>query len=530
MLRNLLISLWLVMTLGLTQTSNAKTFVYCSEGSPSAFNPQVVSDGTSINASSHPLYNRLVDFQYGSTIIIPSLAENWEISSDKLTYTFNLRKGVKFHKTKYFKPTRDFNADDVVFSINRMRDRNNSYHKVGGGAYEYFKGMGMDALIADVKKVDDYKVQIVLKTPESPFLSNLAMPFMSIISKEYADSLAKKDKKDDIDVYPVGTGPFVFRKYIKDNLIRYKANDDYFGGRPKIDKMVFAITPDASVRYQKLKTGECHLIIEPAPADIQAMKTAKNIKVIEKAGMNVGYLAMNTKKKPLNNKLVREAIYKALNKKSYIKAIYLGNAMEAVNPLPPSIWSYDKKAEPIEQNIKEAKSLMAKAGYKDGFNIDLWTLPVTRPYNPNGKKMGEMMKADLAKIGIKAKLVQYDWSTYLKKSNNGEHDLLQIGWTGDNGDPDNFLHTLLGCSAVDGGSNYAKWCNEDFDRLVTDAKKHSDIQTRSSLYLKAQKIFHQELPWVPIAHAKVFRAMAPNVSGYKISPFGGDIFTFVELK
>lgn len=528
MAQKTIIVLFFLFTLGFQ--AHAKTFVYCSEGSPSAFNPQVVSDGTSINASSHPLYNRLVDFEYGTTNVIPSLAEKWEISQDKKTYTFFLRKDVKFHTTKYFSPTRDLNADDVVFSFKRMHDRKNPFHKVGGGSYEYFKGMGMDKLITNIKKVDEYIVQITLKTPESPFLSNLAMPFMSIISKEYADGLAKAGKKDDIDVYPVGTGPFIFKKYIKDNLIRYKANKAYWGDKPKIKKLVFAITPDASVRYQKLKTGECHLIIEPAPADLEAMKKNPQIKVLEKAGMNVGYLAMNTEKKPLDNKLVRKAIYKALNKKAYLKAIYLGNAKEAVNPLPPSIWSYDKSRKPIKQNIAEAKKLLAKAGFPKGFKIDLWTLPVSRPYNPNGKKMGEMMKADLAKIGIEAKLVQYDWSTYLKKSNNGEHQLIQIGWTGDNGDPDNFLHTLLGCAAANGGSNYAKWCHKKYNELVTMAKTHSDIKKRTALYLKAQSIFHEEVPWVPIAHAKVFRAMAPNVSGYKISPLGGDIFTWVELK
>lgn len=530
MFQKALISIWLTLAFTISNEVTAKTFVYCSEGSPSAFNPQIVSDGTSINASSHPLYNRLVDFEYGTTKVIPSLAEKWEISKDKKTYTFHIRKGVKFHQTKYFKPSRTLNADDIVFSFNRMFNSKHSFHKVGGSSYEYFKGMGMDKLITGISKVDDYTVRIQLKTPEAPFLSNLAMPFMSVLSAEYGDLLTKNNKKEDIDIYPVGTGPFIFKKYIKDNLIRYNANKEYFLGAPKVEKMVFAITPDPSVRYQKLKTGECHLIIEPAPADLEAMKTNPKIKVIDRAGMNVGYLAMNTKKKPLDNKLVRKAIYKALNKKAYIKAIYLGNAMEAVNPLPPSIWSYDKSVKPIEQNIAEAKKLLAKAGHSKGFEITLWTLPVTRPYNPNGKKMGEMMKADLAKIGIKAKLVQFDWSTYLKKSNNGEHDLLQIGWTGDNGDPDNFLHTLLGCSAANGGSNYAKWCHKKFNQLVTDAKKHSDLETRSSLYLKAQKIFQDEVPWVPIAHAKVFRAMAPNVTGYKISPLGGDIFTWVDLK
>ncbi|MGB0452240.1 MAG: ABC transporter substrate-binding protein [Bacteriovoracaceae bacterium] len=508
----------------------AKTFVYCSEGSPSAFNPQVVADGTSINASAMTVYNRLVEFKVGSTQLEPALAESWSVSKDRRTYTFQLRKGVKFHKTKYFTPKRDFNADDVVFSINRMRVKDHRYHKVGGGTYEYFLGMGMNKLIKDVKKLNDYSVQIVLAAPEAPFLSNLAMPFMSILSEEYSQYLAKNKKNEDIDFFPIGTGPFVYKKYIKDNLIRFTRNKNYWKAPAKVKNLVFAITPDASVRFQKLKAKECHLITHPAPTDLDAMKSNKKIKVVGEPGLNVGYLAMNVKKKPLDNAMVRKAIYHALNKEAYIKAIYLGNAMEAVNPLPPSIWSYLKNPKAPAYDPAKSKALLKKAGLSKGIELELWTLPVSRPYNPNGKKMGEMMKADLEKVGIKAKLVQYDWPTYLKKSQNGEHDLLQIGWTGDNGDPDNFLHTLLGCDAVIDGSNYAKWCHKKYDELVIEAKRTDKQKQRAKLYEKAQKIFQKELPWVPLAHAKVFRAMADNVKGYKIHPFGSDIFYDVDLK
>ena len=508
----------------------ANTFVYCSEGSPSAFNPQIVSDGTSINASAHPIYNRLIDFEYGTTKKVPSLAQSWTVSDDKKTYTFKLRQNVSFHKTKYFSPSRKFNADDVLFSFNRMYDKKSPYFTVGGGTYEYFNGMGMDKLIAKMSKLDDYTVQITLSRPDATFLGNLALPFMSILSKEYSQQLIKEDEKDNIDIYPIGTGPFIFKKYIKDNLIRYKANKEFFGDKPKIKKLVFAITPDPSVRFQKLKAGECHLINGPSPTDLDQMRKHPKIKVVSQPGLNVGYLALNIQKKPLDNPLVRKAIYHALNKKAYLEAIYLGNAIEAVNPRPPSIWSYDKKAKAPAYDINKAKELIKKAGLKENIEIELWALPVSRPYNPNGKKMGEMMKSDLAKIGINAKLVQYDWSTYLKKSSAGEHDMVQIGWTSDNGDPDNFLHTLLGCKAVNGGSNYARWCDKKYDELVMQAKSLNDQSKREKLYLKAQKIFHEQLPWVPLAHAKVYRAMAKNVDGYKISPFGGDIFTFVSLK
>lgn len=513
-----------------SQALNAKTFVYCSEGSPSAFNPQITTDGTSNNAAAHTVYNRLVDFKYGSTKIVPALAKSWKISKNKLNYTFKLRKGVKFHTTKYFTPTRNFNADDVLFSFNRQRLKSHPYHKVGGGNYDYWNGMEMGTLIKDIKKLDDYTIQITLKTPEAPFLANMAMSFMGILSKEYGDKLMKLGKSEDIDHKPVGTGPYVFKKYKKDTLIRYTANKTFWDGKPKIDKLVFSITPDASVRYQKLKTNECHLIIEPAPADLTAMKANKSLLVMNGAGLNVGYLAMNTSRKPYNNVLVRRAINHALNKKSYIKAIYLGNAIVAKNPLPPTIWSYNNKVKDYSHNPKLAKKLLKKAGFANGFETEIWTLPVTRPYNPAGKKMGELMQADLAKVGIKAKLVSYDWPTYLKKSRDGEHHMIQLGWTGDNGDPDNFLNILLGCSGVKAGSNVSRWCNDSFNKLILQAKKSTSQKKRDSLYKRAQKIFKKEAPWVPIAHSTIFRAMSKKVKGYKIDPLGGDIFKYVDLR
>lgn len=508
----------------------AQNFIYCSEASPAAFNPQVTTDGTSNNAAAHTIYEKLTTFKYGTTQIIPALATSWTISPNQKVYHFRLRQGVKFHTTPYFTPTRNFKADDVIFSFNRMRDPQHPYHLIGGGNYEYFSGMDMGNLIAKMVKINDYEIEIHLKKSEAPFLANLSMSFMSIISKEYGEQLLKEGNPQQIDLLPIGTGPFRFHKYIKDTLIRFKKFKDYWADRAKIENLIFSITADASVRYQKLKAHECDLIIEPLPYDLKSIAADKKLKLMEMPGLNVGYLAFNTQKKPFDQLEVRKAIALTLNRKSYVEAIYLGNALVAKNPLPPSIWSYNDDIIPYEQNLKEARALLRKAGFPNGFKAELWTLPVTRPYNPNGKKMGEMMQADLAKVGIEVKLISYDWPTYLKKSRAGEHQMIQLGWSGDNGDPDNFLRTLLGCKSVEAGSNASKWCNKEFDQLITKAKMISSIKERTILYRKAQEIFHRELPWVPIAHSKIFRAMLPNIIGYKIDPLGGDIFKTVDKK
>jgi dipeptide transport system substrate-binding protein len=508
--------------------SYGSTFIYCSEGSPSAFNPQVTSDGTSNNAAAHTIFERLITFKEGTTELEPALALSWNISKDKKVYTFNLRRDVAFHKTPYFSPTRLMKADDVLFSFNRMRLKTHPFYAVGGAKYEYFNGMDMAKIIKDIIKVSDYKVAIHLTKPDAPFLANMAMSFMSIISKEHALQLTKQNKKEDIDHKPIGTGPFTYYKYKKDNIIRYKLHHKYWGTKPLIKKLVFSITPDASVRVQKLKAGECDLIASPPPNDLDQLEKDPNITVVGKPGMNVGYLAMNTQKKPLHLLKVRQAINHALNKKSYLKAIYLGKAKIAKNPLPPTLWSYNNQVKDYDYNPKKARKLLKDAGFPKGFDIELWTLPVSRPYNPNGKKMGELMQADLAQVGIRVNLITYDWPTYLNKSNKGQHSLLQLGWTGDNGDPDNFLHILLGCQGVAAGSNVAKWCHQPFNKLIEQAKITSDQKKRSKLYQKAQVIFKAQAPWVTLAHAKIYRAMRKNITGYIVDPLGGDIFRTVQ--
>ncbi|MEP3665101.1 MAG: ABC transporter substrate-binding protein, partial [Roseibium sp.] len=249
--------------------ASAKNLVYCSEGSPEGFDTALYTAGTTFDASSKPLYNRLVEFKRGTTEVLPGLAESWEVSEDGQEYTFTLRKGVKFHTTEFFTPTRDFNADDVIFSFERQLKKDSPWHEyTPGTAWEYFNGMSMPDLIKEIVKVDDYTVKFVLNRPEAPMIANLAMDFASVLSAEYAAQLEAAGTKEQLNQEPVGTGPFSFVGYQKDAVIRYKAHPDYWNGQQKIDNLIFAITPDAAVRLQKLKAGECHVMPYPAPADV----------------------------------------------------------------------------------------------------------------------------------------------------------------------------------------------------------------------------------------------------------------------
>lgn len=500
-----------------------KTLVFCSEGSPEGFNPAFYTAGTTFDASSRQVFNKLSEFKRGTTEIGPGLATKWDISADGTEYTFHLRKGVKFHTTAKFTPTRDFNADDVVFTFMRQFDKEHPFHKVGGASYEYFNSMSMPELLKEIVKVDDYTVKFVLKRPEAPFIANLAMDFASIFSAEYADNMMKAGTPDVIDFEPVGTGPFQLVAYQKDAVIRYKAHPDYWAGKAPLDNLVFAITPDASVRYQKLKAGECHVMPYPNPADLEAMAKDADINLLQKEGLNVGYMAYNTKMAPFDNPKVRKALNMAINKQAILDAVFQGAGKVAKNPIPPTIWSYNDAVVDDPYDPAAAKKALAEAGVKD-LKMNIWAMPVQRPYNPNARRMAELLQSDFAEVGVKVEIVSYEWGEYLKRSKEEDRDgAVLLGWTGDNGDPDNFLAVLLGCDGV-GGANRAQWCYQPFEDLIQKAKIVADPAERTKLYKEAQVIFKEQAPWATIAHSVVFQPVRKEVVDFRIDPFGGNVF------
>jgi dipeptide transport system substrate-binding protein len=392
--------------------------------------------------------------------------------------------------------------------------------------------MGMPDNIVKVEKVDPMTVRFQLKNVDASFLADLAMSFASIQSAEYADKLLKEGHPEQINSQPIGTGPFIFKRYQKDAQIRFAGNKEYWdkgANGVKLDNLIFAITTDPSVRMQKLKTNECQVAAYPRPADVAEMKTDPKLHMLTQSGFNVGYLGYNVLHKPLNQLVVRQALDMSINKPAILQAVYQGQGQPAVNPMPPTQWSYNHSVKDAPFNPSKAKALLAKAGFPNGFDITLWAMPVQRPYNPNAKLMAEMIQSDWAKIGVRAKIVTYEWGEYLKRAKGGEHDAILVGWTGDNGDPDNWLNALLGCEAVN-GNNYTKWCYKPFDDLIQQGKRMSNVAARSKLYMKAQVIAKQQLPLTTIAHSTVNEPTTKNVVGFKVSPFGLNSFYGVSVK
>ncbi len=521
--------LGLALSVALASGASAKTLVYCSEGSPENFQPALNTTGTSFDAA-RPVYNRLTEFKRGTTEVVPGLAESWEIADGGKTITFHLRKGVKFHSNKDFKPTRDFDADDVLFSFNRQWKPDNPYYKVSAAKYDYFNDMDMPSLLDSIEKKDDYTVVFHLKSPNVAILANLAMDFASIASAEYADFLLKKGTPEQFDQIPIGTGAFSFVSYQKDAVIRFKKNPDYYGEKALVDNLVYAITPDATARFAKLQAGECQVNGYPRPADLEEMKKDPSLHVISASGLNVAYWAFNAQKPPFDKKEARQALAMAIDRDAIVKDVYLGAAEKAATLIPRTMWAFNPDVPLIPYDPEKAKQMLAAAGVKTPLDIDLWYMPVSRPYNPNGKRIGEMMQADLAKIGVNAKLQTYEWGEYRKRVAAGDPTTAQYGWTGDNGDPDNFFF-LRGCpGGKPGDSNATKWCNKEFDDLLVKARVASDQTERAKLYKRMQEIEHDEAPELLLVHSTVYEATRANVVGYKQSPLGTHIFEGVDVK
>ena len=498
----------------------SKLLIYCSEGSPVTLNPQTSTSGTTVDATTATLFNQLLDYIPGTTELRPSLAKSWSINNDGTVYRLKLREDVAFHSNQYFRPSRNLNADDVIFSINRQRKPSHPLHSLYGSNYPYFEGQGLNQLIKSVTKIDDFQVQIELERPESPFLSILATPYLPIQSKEYAETLAQLGQLELFDRKPIGTGPFQYLAYEADSYLRFKRFEQHFAFKSDIEDLVYAITPDPAMRFARFSAGECDIMRHPLPVHNKLALNNNSIKTIQTPALNVAYWGFNTQKAPFNNSRVRQALGMAVNRKAIIRSVYDHQAINSESPLEPSSWAYNESLQTTQYNPLAAKELLAEAGYPDGFHLDIWAMPVQRAYNPNARKMAEMIQQDLLEIGVSSSIVSYQWGTFLKRVRAGNHQTVLLGWSADNADPDNFFTPLLSCQASNNGSNYARWCDKKFDQLILAARQEKNLEQRKALYKKAQQLFSEQKPWLPIAHTPNNMLIHNKVKNVTLSPLG----------
>lgn len=507
--------------------AQVKTLVFCSDESPDTLNPQLSVRQATFDASSRQVYDRLVAYDSNAPTIVPSLATSWEISKDELRYEFHLRGNVRFHRSREFSPSRPFAAEDVVFSFMRQLDPEHPYHRVSGGVYPYFRGLGLPDIIRSVSAEDDRTVVFELQEPFPAFLSILALDFASILSAEYAEAMLAAGTPERVDREPIGTGPFQLVQYQRDALIRYVANPDYWRGKAPLDNLVFDITPDATVRYQKLRDGECHVVADPDPADIPSMTLDSEVELVRQVRMDIGYMAFNTHNAPLHDPRVRRALAMAIDRGEIVRKIYQSLGRAAASMIPPGVWPGE--AAPPPADPERARELLDEAGIFR-LELEIWPTPVSMPYMPDARRVAEMIREDWLAIGVESRIIVATGREFIKRTMVGEQDVALFGWIAETMDRSLFLAPILGCKARKSGANRAFWCNRKFDRLLEEAARSDDPAERETLYQLAISILDEEVPVVPIASSIIFTPIRKEVVNYSASPLGGHYFYSVDLR
>ncbi|MDD4281323.1 MAG: ABC transporter substrate-binding protein, partial [Candidatus Methanofastidiosa archaeon] len=503
-------------------------FIFAASSDAVRLDPADVTDGESIQRTDN-VYEGLVMYEEGSTEIKPCLATDWTVSDDKTEITFTLRQGVKFHNGV------EMTADDVVFSFARQYDTTHPFNQYGEWAYWGY----MFTDIMSVEKIDDYTVVMKMYTPNASLLTSLAMFTASIVSED-----AAMEYGEDFFKNPVGTGPFTFVEWVKDDHITLEAFDDYWGGRPVLDEIVFKVIPDTTTRLLALQNGEIHGAEYLDPSQLSLVEADASLFLVSEPGMNVGYIALNCGEgyvdangngkwdegedaevpgafEPFQDIRVRQAIQHAINKQSIVDNLYQGAATVAVQGMPPGLLGYNYDLEGYAYNPALSRQLLEDAGYPNGFTVTMFQMGSTsRPYFPVPQDIAQAIQSDLAAVGITVNLFTEDWGTYLQDAEAGKAPMIMLGWSGDNGDPDNFLNVLYSqkTATVGTAGNYGFKKNQALQDILDQALLTFDEDERDELYQEANRLIVEEATHIFVAHSNQILAFNKSVKGFVAHP------------
>ncbi|UUI41115.1 ABC transporter substrate-binding protein [Oceanobacillus oncorhynchi] len=501
-----------------------QVLIFARGGDSESLDPASTTDGESSRITKQ-IYESLLEFDKESFEVLPGLAHDWEVSEDGLSYTFYLEEGVTFHDGT------EFNAEAVKVNFERWADPDHEYAFADDG-YVYsmygtmFGGFLGDEnhVVEEINVVNDHEIEFVLSQPLGFFLQNMAMTYFPITSPA-----ALEEYGPAINENPVGTGPFEFVSWAKDDSIVLDKFDDYrIEGLPKLDRVVFEVIPDNAARLIALRSGEIDIMDGLNPDDAAGVEADEGLELYERAENNIGYVGFNVQKEPFDNKDLRHAVSHAIDKEAIAEALYAGYATPASVPLPPSYMGYNDEVESFEYDPDTARELLEDAGYADGLEIELWTMPVARPYMPDPETVSEIIQNNLEEVGITVTIVREEWAPYLEKTMNGEHQMYMLGWSGTNGDPDYFLSSLLHGDNV-GSSNREFYDNDEVDEFLNQAKLSIDQDERASFYQQAQELIADDAPMVPLVHSRPVLATTNAVENYVPHPSTSESLAEVEL-
>jgi len=504
------------------ETAPAGALVYGSGGQPVNLEPGNIVDGNSIIVQDQ-IYNRLIETKPGTTELAPSLATEWKASPDGKTWIFKLRSGVKFHDGT------DFDAEAVKFNFERWWDNKNEFgYRDAGKTYEIWKNVfggfkgTPESLLQEIVVEGKNTIKFVLKQPFAAFSSAISSGYFGIASPAAIKKAGAKYGTP--SSLAVGTGGFIFKEWRSGDRIILEKNLKYWkAGFPKSNQLVIRFITDPAARLAQLRAGTIDFTVDLTPDQLKEIQSDAKLEAVKRPSLNVGYLSLNPSYQPLAKPEVRQAIALAINKKEIVKAFW-GDLGENTSHLtPPSLQEFQSKTvAEYEFNPLKAKQIITEAGYPNGFPLQLWYMPVSRPYFPNPKPIAEAFAADLNAIGIKVTLQTKDWAAYLADRNKPPgFQAFMLGWTGDYGDPDNFYYPLFGPGST---ADLGNWKNEQFFQLLNQGRATDDQAERVKIYQQMDEILYKEILRLPIVHSQPLLAKRKNLTGWVPSPLGSEPF------
>lgn len=509
-----------------TDNPRQHAFVYCGSALVNTFNPQKASNGLTVDTLSSQIYERLLSVDPVSYQLKPELAVRWKILNNGATYRFYLRPQVAFQTTSWFTPSRSLNADDVLFSFRRVYDITDPWHHINNNRYPYFDSLQFANTIKDIRKIDDYTIEFQLYQPDSSFLWHLATHYAPILSAEYAAQLAHQQHQSQIDYRPVGSGPFALQEYRSGQFIRLTRHNQYWRGQPAMQQVVIDLTSGGTGRISKLLSGECDVLAWPAASQLSVLRHDTRLRVATRSGMNISYLAFNTKKPPLNNPQVRHALALSINNPRLMESIYYGTAETAASVLPRASWAYDNNAKVTPYDPKQSQQRLQALGIQN-LTLQLAVPIGSFPWNPSPLKTAALIKADMARVNVNVVIVPVESPRQQQQLLSNNIDLILTGWATDSNDPDSFFRPLLSCAASRSGNNYARWCDEDFSNALQQGRQSQQLAGRITAYLDAQHILAEALPVLPLASSLRILVYRADIKGLVVSPFGNSSFAGV---
>jgi peptide/nickel transport system substrate-binding protein len=555
-LKFLLFALLLVLALGAASCGGdddeeaggaaGGTLVFGTASDPVVLDGALVSDGESLRVIDQ-LFEGLVTLEPGTTEVIPALATDWQSSADGLEWTFNLREGVNFHDGE------PFNAAAVCFNFERwynfpasFQNANASYYwqfGFGGGFADPIEGAAgpEDSIYKSCEAVDDLTVTLVLTRPSAAFLPALSLPSLAFHSpKALQEFGADEGEVDEEGVFrptgtygtehPTGTGAFKFESWVRGDRLTIVRNDDYWGEKPKLDSVIFRPIPDNAARLQALQTGEIQGYDLVEPQDMPTIEGDESLQLLRRPAFNVAYVGINQGLPPMDQLEVRQAVAHGLDRARVVSDFYPPGAEVAKEFMPPELFGYAADVTEYEFDPERSKQLLQEAGLTLPVEIEFWfPTDVSRPYMPDPQRNFEAFRASLEESGFKVTPRSAPWSPdYLGAVDAGQTQLYLLGWTGDYGDPDNFVGTFFQTRQPAWGTD--KQPDEEIMGMLDAAEREPDLESRTAQYEEVNRAIMDWLPGVPYVHTQPALAFNANVKGYVPSPISLEPFTLVSIE